>query len=188
MHIRSLFRPLWWKFCEFWGSTKSEIFEISAICGEKTTFVEKKIFSQLFLCNMENIPCNFHAHIMNTGWAILFAGFWCRNRNCIVFSSPWGAKYEAVTTCRPKTAKAHNFLGIGGIMFKLSGVSRLLISQKMVKIFFSTNVVFWLNLANFWNFLKKGVDILGKNSTIWPKYRPFLIKFGADFFPEASGT
>ncbi len=54
----------------------------------------------------------------------------------------WGAKYEAVTTCRPKTGKAHNFLGIGGIMFKLSGFSRLLISQKMVKNVFQQMLLF----------------------------------------------
>ena len=53
----------------------------------------------------------------------------------------------------------------------------------------STNVVFRPNLANFWNFLKKKCSkIFAKNFTIWPKNRPFLIKFGADFFPEAFGT
>ena len=41
MHIWPLFRPLWWTFCEFWGSPNHKITEILANFDEKTAFVEK---------------------------------------------------------------------------------------------------------------------------------------------------
>ena len=85
----------------------------------------------------------------------------------------------------PKTAKAHNFVGNRSTMLKLSGIIRPFIDQKMGKLFFSTNVVFWPILANFWNFLKKMVENVRKKFHNLAKISAIFDKIWGGFFPRS---
>ena len=84
--------PIFGRNCEkkrgFWRFWKSEIFQISAKIGRKTTFVEK-FFSQFLIINLAHILRKFEVHSPKSGGAISRSVFWCTNRNCILFGSPW---------------------------------------------------------------------------------------------------
>ena len=56
MNIRPTFWPLFGKFCDFWGSTITEIFKISSFFGEKTTFVEKIFTFDFFYATWRIFP------------------------------------------------------------------------------------------------------------------------------------
>ena len=52
----------------------------------------KKFFSQFLIINLAHILRKFEVHSPKSGGAISRSVFWCTNRNCILFGSPWKNK------------------------------------------------------------------------------------------------